>query len=284
MQNVIVVNLAKLEETKKAMIKDGAERLHVLSDFDGTLTKKYNGEKVPSLISILRDEGYLTPDYPAKAQSLFDKYHPIEIDSKISLEEKKKAMQEWWKKHYALLIKSKLHRRDIERCVQSERTKFKQGVVNLFSLLRTQDVPIVIMSATGLGEDGLRMRFKKENINLNGVFFVANSFQWSPDGYLIGANEPIVHSMNKDETVVQDFPEVYEKIKNRKNVILLGDNEGDAEMITGFDYDNLIKIGFLNKMDEPALTEFKKIYDVVIIGNDSAEYTHKLMKEILGVK
>ena len=45
MENVVVVNPEKLEETKKAMTEDGADKLHVLADFDGTLTRKYvNGE------------------------------------------------------------------------------------------------------------------------------------------------------------------------------------------------------------------------------------------------
>lgn len=282
MENIIVVNPAKLEETKKAIAEDGADKLHILTDFDGTLTKKYvNGEKVTSLIAILTIEGYLTPDYPAKAQELRDYYQKIEFDKSIPMEEKKKAMQTWWRKHYDLLIKSKLHKKDIEKCVRSERTEFKSEVVDFFIFLQKQNVPIVIMSATGLGEDGLKMRFQKEKINLDNVLFIANSFQWSDDGYLTGINEPIVHSMNKDETVVKDFPEVYEKIKNRKNVILLGDGDKDVDMITGFDYDNLIKIGFLNKMDEAKLLKFKEIYDVVIIGDDSAEYVNELVLEIL---
>lgn len=280
MNKVIVVNPAKLEETKKAMAKDGADKLHILTDFDGTLTKKYvNGEKVPSLISILRDEGYLTPDYPDKAKAFAKKYKLIE-DSEISLKEKKKAMSEWWTSHYELLIKSKLHKRDIEKAVLSKRSEFKKGALNLIDLLSKQNIPLVVMSATGLGVDSLKMRFERDKINLDNICLVSNSFQWSDDGYLLAINEPVVHSANKDETVVKDFPEVYKKIKDRKNVILLGDSDGDAEMITGFDYDNLIKIGFLNKMEEKQLAKFEEIYDVVIIGDDSAEYVAELMKEI----
>jgi hypothetical protein len=38
----------------------------------------------------------------------------------------------------------------------------------------------------------------------------------------IAAREPIIHSFNKDETVVKNFP-IYEEIKDRKNILLLGD-------------------------------------------------------------
>lgn len=281
MQNIIVVNPAKLEETKKAMAKDGVDDLHILADFDGTLTKKYvNGEEVSSLISVLRDEGYLTPNYPAKAKALFDKYHPVEINMNISLNEKKKAMAEWWSSHYELLIKSKLHKRDIRKAVMSERSEFKEGIINFLNLLKEYNVPLVVMSATGLGVDALKMRFERDKVNFDNICLISNTFRWSDDGYLIGINEPIVHSMNKDEMVVQNFPEVFARIKDRKNVILLGDSNGDVEMISGFDYENLIKIGFLNKMDEEKLKKFKEVYDVVIIGDDSAEYLNELLGEI----
>jgi hypothetical protein len=68
--------------------------MHVVSDFDRTLTKVFvNGKKIPSLISVIRDGNYLSSDYAEKAHALFNKYHLIETDTKIPLGEKKKAKQ-----------------------------------------------------------------------------------------------------------------------------------------------------------------------------------------------
>jgi 5'-nucleotidase len=50
-----------------------------------------------------------------------------------------------------------------------------------------------------------------------------------------------VHSYNKGETVVKDLP-IYNEIKDRKNIILLGDSLGDPHMADGFDYETIIKI------------------------------------------
>jgi len=61
------------------------------------------------------------------------------------------------------------------------------------------------------------------------------------NGKAIAVREPIIHSFNKDETVVKNFP-IYKDIKDRKNIILLGDGLGDAHMADGFDYENIIKI------------------------------------------
>lgn len=95
MKDIVISNQGKLDKIKTAMTEDGAANLHVLADFDRTLTCAFvSGEEVPSAISVLRDGSYLTPDYAAKAQVLFNKYHPIEIDPKVSPEDKKKAMEE----------------------------------------------------------------------------------------------------------------------------------------------------------------------------------------------
>ena len=90
-KDIIIQNASNLEDLKKSIAKDGIECLHVLTDFDKTLTTLFvNGEKVPSLISVLRNGDYLTPDYVQKANQLYDKYHPIEIDPKVPQKKRKK--------------------------------------------------------------------------------------------------------------------------------------------------------------------------------------------------
>ena len=87
---VVVSNLEEFELKKQKFVLGGFDNLHVLSDFDKTLTKAiYSGNRAGSLISHLRNGRYLSEDYAKKAHKLFDKYHPIEIDLKIDTEEKK---------------------------------------------------------------------------------------------------------------------------------------------------------------------------------------------------
>lgn len=81
------------------------DNLHILSDFDRTLTYgSQDGIKTPTLISLLRDGKHLTDDYSERAQSLFDRYHPLEISHELTVEEKKPIMLEWWRKHFELMI------------------------------------------------------------------------------------------------------------------------------------------------------------------------------------
>jgi choline kinase len=85
MENDIIISNKPLLEQKIQKFKEGGkDKFHVVSDFDKTLTKSFwNGQKHPSIIAVLREEKYLTPDYSDRANALFEKYHPFEIDFTI---------------------------------------------------------------------------------------------------------------------------------------------------------------------------------------------------------
>jgi len=279
--NVIITNPLNLKELKKELKEEGSEKIHVLSDFDKTLTCAFvDGEKTPSLISILRDGNYLTPDYAEKAHALFDKYHPIEIDPGISLEEKKKAMHEWWKTHFDLLIKCGLKKKDIEDVVNSNKVKFRESALELINLLYKNNIPLVIISSSGLGKYALELLLKKHNSLYDNVYIISNDYIWDENGKAIDVKEPIIHCMNKDETVLDEFP-FYKEIEKRRNVVLLGDSLADIDMVQGFDYKHLLKIGFLNEKVEELLPEYKKRFDVIIPNDGSMGFVLELMREIL---
>lgn len=280
-ENIIIPNPEKLERTVKIFSKDGKDKIHILTDFDRTLTTAFiNGKSVPSLISILRDGNYLTPDYAIKANELYAKYHPIEIAPKVSLEARKKAMFEWWTIHFDLLIKLGLNRKDIESVVEFGKIKFRDGFGEFADFLYQYQIPLVIMSSSGLGSEAISMYLKKEGKLYDNVYIISNSFQWDENGKAISVKQPIIHILNKDKTSVQNFP-VFEVIKNRKNVLLLEDSLDDIGMTKGFDYDNLIKIGFLNENIEENLEYYKQDYDVVILNDFSMDYVNVLLREII---
>jgi hypothetical protein len=51
-------------------------------------------------------------------------------------------------------------------------------------------------------------------------------------------------------------------------------------MVEGFDYKNLLKIGFLNEAVEENLENFKKTFDVVLLGDPGMEYINNLLHEM----
>ena len=282
MENIIIQNPKKLEEIKKAISESGAEKLHVISDFDRTLTySSVDGQRRPSLIFVLRNGGYLTPDYAEKAQALFDKYHPIEMDPNIAISEKKEAMQQWWQSHFELLIRSGLNKNDIEKAVVSGKIKFRGGAHEFFDSLHSNKIPLIVLSANGLGEDATSMFFEKNGGLYDNIHIISNSFEWNEKGDMIGFKKPIIHIMNKDETVIKNFPAIFQEVKSRTNVLLLGDNMGDVGMIDGFDYENLIKIGFLNENIEENLEQYEENYDIVILNDSPMDFVNELLKELV---
>ncbi|MDD5192709.1 MAG: hypothetical protein PHX96_06240 [Candidatus Nanoarchaeia archaeon] len=283
MKDVIISNPKELEERTKKISEDGKKEVHVITDFDNTLTKAFvNGEATPSLISILRKDNYLTPDYSKKAHALRDKYYPTEINPDIPLEEKKKAMQEWWVSHFDLLIKSKLNKTDIEKVAKSERVKFREGALKFLDLLYNNNIPLVIMSSAGLGMESIQMYLENKKRLYKNIHIISNLFEWDNKGNLIGIKEPIITSMNKDETSVKNSS-FYDLIKNRKNVLLLGDSLGDPGMVNGFDYKNLIKVGFLNEKENinKSLESYRKIYDITILNDGKMDYVNELLKRLI---
>jgi len=51
-------------------------------------------------------------------------------------------------------------------------------------------------------------------------------------------------------------------------------------MITGFNYDNLIKIGFLNEKIEDNLEYYGQNYDAIILNDSSMDFVNKILKEM----
>lgn len=284
MQNIIISNPQKFDEIISNFNKWWLDKLHVLSDFDKTLTKAFsssNDWKVrPSLISVLRSEWYLWEEYSKKAYELYDFYHPIEIDPNIDIEKKKQEMTTWWLKHLDLLVTSKLHKTDVEKVIYSWLVEFRDWVNDFLLSLSKNNIPLVIISANWLWTDSIKMYFEKENLLTQNIAIISNSFKWDKNWNAIWHDTRVIHVFNKDETVLSDFPEIHNVIKNRNNVILLWDSLWDPHMVTWFDYDNLLKIWFLNEKRDELIEEYKKNYDVVITDDGDFSIVNEIISSI----
>ncbi len=277
MMNIIISNPEKFDNLKQILKTEGLDKVHILSDFDRTLTYgSVDGVKTSSIMSLLRDGKHLSSDYVQKAHELFDTYHPIEVDSNIPLEERKDEMREWWQKHNDLLISSGLSLSDLEDIAKNGHLKFREGVLDFLDFLKSKNIPLIIFSASGCG-DAIELFFKKYNKDYSNIYYLTNKFNWDENGRAISTKGPIIHSLNKDETVLSDIPEIFNIIKDRKNVILLGDSLGDVDMINGFDYDNLIKIGFLNFEYNKNREEYQSNFDVVLEGDGDFSFINNII-------
>ena len=123
------------------------------------------------------------------------------------------------------------------------------------------------------------------------IFFIYNK-----DGKAIDYNRPQITSFNKDESVITNnkfklennkneidiYSKIRDKYMSRRNVILIGDGEGDINMVDEKNCDHILRIGFFNMKAEEAhyverLAHFQNIYDIVITGDGSIDVVSEIL-------
>ncbi len=281
MKNIIISDQDNYENILNKLISWWKKSLHVLSDFDRTLTQAFSdGKYRASLISVLYEEGHLSKEYQKTAQWFAAKYRPIELDNAISIEDKKSAMEEWRTKHKLLLIKEWITKQNIYEAMKSQNINLREWSKNFFDILNKNNIPLIILSAGWLGTLSIEKYLENQKTLSKNIHLIWNEFIRDWDN-AIDFKRPIIHTFNKDETIIQAFPEIYEQVKNKKNVILLWDSLSDVKMIDGFEYDNLLKIWFLNKDVDKNIDKYINNYDVVITNDWNMEFINWLLEKII---
>lgn len=276
MENIVVVK-PNFEKIKNKIISEWSENLIIFSDLDFTLTKAFHDwKKIGSIISQIRDWAYISSDYSQEAKKLYATYQPILDDTSLEQSFRYDKMTERWTKHFDLLIQCGLDQKVMDKIVEERPLYFREKIKDFVTILKNKDIPLVIISAS-VGYM-IEAYMKKENLLSKNTHIVANFFDYNEEWKVVWVKEPIVHSLNKDATVLHDF---YTLDHHRKNVILLGDTIGDVDMVNGYSYDNILKIGFCN--DEKNREEYKKYFDVVILNDWDMEFIKELLDTIKGV-
>ena len=279
MSNIIFSDWYK--DFQDNFIEWGYDNLHILADFDRTLTKNFvDGEEKPSLVSVLRREWILWEDYSKQAYDLFNYYHPFEISHTLSSWEKKKYMDEWWHKHMQLLVDTWIQKSDISEALSLWKVEFRDGIKIFLEFLESHNIPLVIISANALWTDSIRAFFQIQWFSTDNIYIISNEFEWNTQWKAIRYKKPVIHVFNKDETILSSFPDISNKISDRKNVILLWDSEGDPGMIEWFDADNLLKVWFLNKNKEKLEQRYRQLYDVVICDDGNFDFINTFLENI----
>ncbi|CAM8892306.1 unnamed protein product [Rhodiola kirilowii] len=264
-------------ESKVASIKAaGPAKLQVIADFDATLTKYWvDGRRGHTSHGLLQQGN---PEFDAKRQKLYEYYHPLEFSPSISIEEKTKLMEEWWGKTHALLIEGGLSYDAIKMSVANSIIAFREGVVELLEYLEEKDVPVLIFSA-GLADIIEEVLRQKIHRSFKNVKIVSNRMVFE-DGKLVAFKGKTIHVLNKNEHALDMAAPLHDElgdvngaindsasVKNRTNVLLLGDHIGDLRMSDGLDYDTRISIGFLNDNVEKSLDSYSRAFDILYLND-----------------
>uniref|UniRef100_A0A8C8H8J3 5'-nucleotidase n=1 Tax=Oncorhynchus tshawytscha TaxID=74940 RepID=A0A8C8H8J3_ONCTS len=172
------------------------DTIQVISDFDMTLTRfDYNGKRCPPSHNILNNSRLISEECKAQLKDLLNTYHPIEIDSKQTAEEKLPLMVEWWTKAHTLLVQQRIRKDLLQDMVKESDAMLKEGYQLFFDHLQEHSIPLLIFSA-GLG-DVLEEVIRRCMENILQIGFLNDKVEERKTSYLNAYDIVLV----KDETM-----------------------------------------------------------------------------------
>ncbi|NWI97406.1 5NT3B nucleotidase, partial [Pitta sordida] len=264
----------------RSLREQGAAKLQVISDFDMTLSRfACNGRRCPTSYNILDTSRVISEASKKKLQDLLHYYYPIEIDPSRTLEEKRPLMVEWWTRAHELLAQQKIHKHDIAQIVRESEAMLRDGFKEFFDQLLKSNIPLFIFSA-GIG-DILEEIIRQANVFHPNIKVVSNYMGFDEKEVLTHFKEPLIHTYNKNNTVLQGTA-YFQQLSTRTNIILLGDSMGDLTMADGIPtVENILKIGFLNDKVEERRGTYLEAYDIVLESDETLDVVNGILRYIL---
>ena len=148
--------------------------------------------------------------------------------------------------------------------------EFRPYAKEFLEFLYEKQIPLIIISA-GIG-NFIENFLINNNCYFDNIYVSSNKIIFK-DGIAVGVEKNIIHSFNKNEVSLPI--DIRKKIENKKNVILLGDQISDLNMVNKKNHDQVISIGFLTK-DVPK-NIMEKNFDIVCEENDTYEDVRKIL-------
>ncbi len=250
-------------------IKQHPHHYCIVADFDWTLTKYFDehGKSRPSIISLLYNEWVLDEDYTQKAQQMHTHYVAIEHNHNLSQQERENAMEERWTRHKELLMIKWLRIQHIEHITHMDAIQIRSWVKELIEYTNKNNIPFIIFSASGIGVDSISYLLQYWWLLLPNIHIVSNKLYWDDDGNMIWYSKPVIHSLNKKESVIhtnKEYTTISDLIHTKSHFLLLGDGIGDAQMVDNTDTRHILKIGLCNDKVEDRLEKYQTVFDIVI--------------------
>ncbi|XP_039276019.1 7-methylguanosine phosphate-specific 5'-nucleotidase [Nilaparvata lugens] len=247
----------------KQLVSGGKDNLQFITDFDRTLTKRSS----ETSFGILEHHPNFPESVKIETAKLVKKYLPIEFDPKFSVQEKIPLMVEWWMASEQCLKGLVLDYANFEAAVRAANMPFRDECDRMLKVLNEANVPTLIFSA-GIG-DVIQCAVKLHSFDYSNVHIVSNFIEFDGD-VVTGFKGPMIHIFNKNEHAIKGTA-YFKDVMFRKNVILMGDSLGDADMAEGIENPGVIlKIGFLSSKDPSLfLPQYLSKYDIVLLEDET---------------
>lgn len=282
----------------KAIYNKNKNKLLYITDFDYTITRKYNyltNEKFRNTYSIYNQEvfGGNQSLYLLKDKELAELYEKYEENNSYDYDIRKKKLYEWYKLSLINMSHEKLNKESFKKMVELNfdyikmRNKFKI----LFELLIKEDIPIIIISG-GIKEiiieilKTLNIKEFNNYLSKKKVIIIANSL-------LEKDKQEMIYPFNKNLIIKKILDKNY---KGFESIIIVGDLITDYQSINELDIDkekNVIGIGFLdyepkkmnivknNYKNDIIFKEYFNVFDIVLLNDQGYDYIIDILQKII---
>ena len=246
----------KVTDKIAAFAVAGTDLLHVVSDFDLTLTA---GNRPGQNIGTwdVMDE-LMTPESVARHKQIYQSFRPIELEGKLTAEIASKK----WAETLDLITENDISINDIQSAFLRV-AKLRDGAKEIFTVCQKNNVPTVVLSS-GISNV---ISVIAEHYQLAPTYILSNDLLFDETTRQVTGwrRDSLVHMLNKKEMGHRELSELRNK---RPNVILIGDVPDDVRMVDG---DEVIRIRVLDpRKDEThdletvAQSSFNAGYDLVV--------------------
>lgn len=243
--------------------------------------------------SLLSDSRIMSDKYKTQTKSLHNKYFPLEFNPAISFDDKYKLMDEWWAGSNQALLDEHPTLETLYKAVPHAKLQLRPGFATAVQLAHLHDIPVIVFSA-GISEviQEILRRLGPTDLMLPNVHVVANELEIDQANFVVGFKPPLMHSLNKKDTsvsLVRDLTrEWFKPLRKRHNVLLMGDNLGDAQMSQGYEVSDdpdvcILKVGFLNDNVDALLPQYAKAFDIVVLYDGPMVPVASFLTEIISV-
>ena len=291
----------KLDNFIKAY-KQNKKSVAVVTDFDYTITSRYNyetGESFKSCYYLYDDDivGGNQKEFDEKLQNLTKEYSKYEFSTSFDFETRMQKTKEWYTKVLSLYANEKLTENSLDKMVEKnlKNLLFRRNAKKYIELLLNMEIPIIIVSG-GITQFIIKVlktliKDVEKYIDEKKIYIVSNSFKFDHEkNHCVGLENEVIYCFNKAEFLGNNVNKMFPELTH---ILVLGDNLGDADSVNkiNVDKENIIGVGFLNlppdvlndntKNDcvKNKVEEYQKVYDVVLVGDIDYQPIINLLKK-----
>ncbi|KAL7071913.1 hypothetical protein ACQ4LE_008826 [Meloidogyne hapla] len=297
LSHVRIRNVETVTKKLQLMAQASSERLMTISDFDYTLSRYHkNGQQCVTTHGLFEHvAAEISPDFQKRICELRDKYVVIEYCPQTLMEDKIPIMEQWWRESHGLIEQYRPKKSKLREAVQhTQILLLRDGCADFLLSLHQAKVPVVLFSA-GIGqiiefvlEHQCDQRQMDEAFRLRDVHIISNFMHFSitqeendEGAECVGFVEPLIHTFNKNSSVISQEAPFFKSIADRTSVLLLGDSLGDVHMDVGVCQELIVlKIGYLNFNFDSLMERYMDEYDIVLVDDQTMEIPSKIFSYI----